>query len=482
MICQILEDARGNLWLGSYGGVFRINKQELNQSASEPNPEVHCVEYGLEDGLPSLECQGGFQPSGYKSGDGRLWFPTIKGLVVVNPDRVGSNSLPPTVVIEDAIVDGTPNSQTGQAGNPGVGLAAKTSIPPGNKRIEFQYTALSFSAPTGIHFKYRLESLEKDWEDAGTKRAAVYSHVPPGSYDFHVIACNSEGVWNKAGTSVAVVVLPYFWETKWFLALNLCAGLGAVASVVRYSERRKMHRRLERAERERAIEKERARIAEDIHDQLGANLTEIALLSELAQEPAASPSQVRADMQKITAKARTLTQIMDEVVWAVTPQNDYLEKFVTYTCSFAEEYLQTAKIACRLEVPEFLPEIMLTADVRHNLFLVVKEALNNIVKHAAASEARIQIALEPGMLILTIQDNGGGFVKDSAAAGDLHVSAGCQKDGLSNMRKRIESIGGRIELDSRPGGGTRVKLMIALIQSGPPPEKYFGPAMQDRLT
>jgi signal transduction histidine kinase len=256
--------------------------------------------------------------------------------------------------------------------------------------------------------------------------------------------------------------LPYFWQTNWFLVVNVLAGLVAVASVARYVESRTMRRRLEQAERERAVEKERSRIAKDIHDEFGASLTEITLLSEFAQEPTASKTQVRADMQKITAKARNLTQMMDEVVWAVSPQNDILEKFVTYTCSFAEEYLQTAKIACRLEVPELLPDVILTADVRHNLFLVVKEALNNIVKHAAASEARIQIALEARMLVLTIQDNGKGFLQDSAMASPKNVSAGGQRDGLSNMRKRIESIAGRIELESLPGTGTRVKLTIRL--------------------
>jgi len=130
-------------------------------------------------------------------------------------------------------------------------------------------------------------------------------------------------------------------------------------------------------------------------------------------------------------------------------------------------------------VPEYLPEIILTADVRHNLFLAVKEALNNIVKHAAASEGRIQIALKPGMLILTIQDNGKGFLKDSATASEENVSAGCQRDGLSNMRKRIESIAGRIELESLPGCGTRVKLMISIVNSMPPQEKRRAPTAQN---
>jgi len=460
VICQIQEDDRGDLWLGSYGGIFRIDKREL--SAAEPAERIHCVGYTLEDGLPSVECQGGFQPSSYKSPDGRLWFPTTKGLVVVDPQKIGWNSRPPAVVIEDVITDGKPGSQSGGLNESEIGLPTTMSIPPGNKRIEFQYTALSFSAPYGVHFKYRLEGLEKDWEDAGTRRAAVYSRLPPGDYHFHVIACNGDGVWNETGASLAVAALPFFWETKWFLVLNTLAGLAIVISIARYSERRRMHRRLEAAERERAVERERSRIAKDIHDDLGANLTEIVLLSEFAQETTATQAQVLADMQKISARARGLTRMMDEVVWAVNPKNDTLEKFVTYTCSHAEDYLQTAKIACRLEVPEFLPDVILTAEVRHNLFLTVKESLNNVVKHAAASEVRIQVVYEGGTLILTIRDNGRGFLKDSATTNGDNVSTGGQKDGLSNMRKRIESIGGRIEWETLPGSGACVKLTIAL--------------------
>ena len=468
VICQILEDASGNLWLGSYGGIFRISKKELNQSVSEADPVVHCVGYNLEDGLPSIECQGGFQPSGYASPDGRLWFPTIKGLVVVDPKTINQNSSPPAVVIEAIVADVLPNSATHDSGKTDLVFpVTEVVIPPGNQRIEFQYTALSFSAPKGVRFKCRLEGLETEWEDAGTKRTAVYSHVPPGNYQFRVTACNSDGGWDETGASVALVVQPYFWETKWFFTLNGLAGLAAVVFIVRRSERRRMHRRLERAERERAIEKERSRIAQDIHDELGANLTEIALLSEFAQEPSAPHDQVQADLQKITTRARNLTQMMDEVVWAVTPQNDTLEKFVTYTCSFAEEYMQTAKIFCRLEVPEFLPEIILNSDVRHNLFLTIKEALNNIVKHAEASEVKIQIALESGNLTISIQDNGKGFLNSSTLGFSENISAGGQRDGLFNMRKRIESIAGKMKLESLPGGGTCVRLIIILANETP---------------
>jgi len=462
VICQILEDGQDYLWLGSYGGIFRLAKRQLKAADDGMGAAVHCIGYNLEDGLPSLECQGGFEPSGYKSPDGRLWFPTIKGLVVVDPAKLQQNSSPPNVVIEAILADGSPNAATNTANRLGVDPTAEAFIPAGNQRLEFQYTGFSFAAPKGVHFKCRLDGLEKDWEDAGIKRDVVYSHVPPGRYHFRVTAANNGGPWNQAEASVAVLVLPYFWETSWFLLLNTFGGLALVVVIVRYSERRRVQRRLERAERERAVEKERSRIAQDIHDELGANLTEIALLSEFAQDPTASRVQVRADMQKITAKARNLTQKMDEVVWAVAPQNDSLEKFTTYTCSYAEEYLQAAKVACRLEVPEVLPEIILSSDVRHNLFLVVKEALNNVVKHSGASEVQIQIALESGKLTLTIHDNGKGFVKSSAASPGQDISAGGQKDGLYNMRQRMENISGQLELVSAPTGGTRVKLIIDL--------------------
>jgi len=479
VICQIMEDGRGNLWLGSYGGIFRIKKTELNESAPAEGEDIHCVGYNLEDGLPTLECQGGFQPSGYRSPDGRLWFPTVKGLVVVNPAKVSPDAAPPNVVIEEVLADGSAIACTNEPDPSVAGRALKVVIPAGTQRLEFQYTALSLTSPLGVQFKCRLEGLEKDWEDAGSKRTVEYRHVPDGTYQFRLTAGNSDGVWNATGAEVTVVVLPYFWETKWFLAVSLLTGLASVASIVRYSERRRMHRRLAQAERERSIEKERARIARDIHDELGANLTEIALLSEFAQEPTASAAQVQADMQKITARARNLTQMMDEVVWAVTPQNDTLEKFVTYTCSFIEEYLQTAKLACRLEVPEVLPEIMLGSEVRHNLFLSVKEALNNVVKHAQASEVRIYISLDLNELTLAIQDNGKGFAQDAGTSHEQTHAAGEQQDGLYNIRQRMKSIAGEMELESRPGR-TYLKLMIALPQDSKNAKQTSRPRQEAR--
>jgi signal transduction histidine kinase len=315
-----------------------------------------------------------------------------------------------------------------------------------------------------------LEGLENRWEDAGEKRTAEYSRLLPGNYQFDVIACNNDGVWNDTGAVLAVTVLPYFWQTKWFMALVVLTTLGSVAGSVRYVVKQKLQRRIEYVERERAVEAERGRIANDIHDDLGSGLTEIVILSELAQNSEISADAVQSDVRRITDKARALTQSLDEIVWAMNLQNDTLDSFVTYACNFAQEYLQLAKIRCRLDVPAQLPNVPLTADIRHNLFMVLKETLNNIVKHANATEVWIQVTIEPDRFTLSIRDNGAGFrlvaAPDSEANPEVqNADLNLGKDGLVNMRKRLKNIGGELRLKSQVGRGTQVELTMPLRDS-----------------
>jgi ligand-binding sensor domain-containing protein/signal transduction histidine kinase len=465
VVCQILEDDKNNLWIGSYGGVFQISKQELDESSNNSH-SIECISYDKSDGLPSIECVGGFQPSGHCSRDGRLWFPTVKGLAIVNPDKITRNLLPPPVVIEDLSADGAslwPGRDGLNANPPGGGL----SVPPGKQRLEFRYTALSLTASEKVRFKYRLSGLENQWQEAGGKRTAVYGRILPGNYQFEVIACNNDGVWNRQGASLAITVLPHFWETRWFAVLVVMITLGSVGGSVRYVVKQKLQRRIEHIERQRAIEAERGRIANDIHDDLGSGLTEIVILSQLVKNAKISSETVQADAFKINNKARALTQSLDEIVWAMNLQNDTLDDFVTYACNYAQDYLQSAGIRCRLVVPANLPHVPLTADIRHNLFMALKEALNNIVKHARASEVRIQIEVEPQKFTLTINDNGKGLCLDPKANGDAdggtgNTTEGSSKDGLINMRKRLENINGQLRLQSESNQGTRVEMIIPL--------------------
>ena len=464
VICQILEDDNHDLWLGSYGGVFRVNQRELASGA--PNNMIRCTGYDKTDGLPSIQCVGGCQPSGFRSHDGRLWFPTVKGFAMVNPNTVPRNPLMPPVLIEGVTVDGIPVAPPANSFGPGVPSGA-VQVPPGRQRIEFRYTALSLTNPGKVRFKYRLEGFEAEWNDAGARRIANYSYMPPGHYNFHVIACNNDGVWNNTGDSLAIILSPYFWQTAAFLSLAVVAALGSVAGSVRYVVKRKMQRKIELVERERAVETERRRIANDIHDDLGAGLTEIVILSELAQNPGETFDTVQSDVRNVTDKARALTHSLDEIVWAVNPENDTLDSFVSYACNFAQNYLQSCRIRCRLAVPAHIPNVPLTADVRHNFFMVLKEALNNIAKHAGASEVWIQIVVRSAEFAIVVADNGNGFPIEAKPAGCAGPNGegeggGLGRNGLANMRKRMQNIGGRVNVESQPGHGTRVELTFYL--------------------
>ena len=459
-ICDIEDDGHGNFWISSHGGVFCVTKDELGRCADGQISSVNCLSYGKSDGMPTLECSGGLQPAGGRTADGRLWFPTSKGLVIFNPEDAKVNQLPPPVIIENMLADDRSVTQP-------PGSDAPLRIPPGPQRFDFRYTALSFVVPEKVRFKYRLEGLESDWVDAGTKRSANYSHISPGTYKFHVIACNSDGVWNDSGATLAFTVQPYFWQ-EW--RFRIPAGLtavallaGAVAGVVLWEARRRMHHQLERLERLRTIERERARIAQDIHDNLGANLTRISLLSESVHTELENPAQAAVQLERIYDTARELTRAMDEIVWAVNPQHDTLDSLASYLGNFAQEFLGSLDIRCRLDIPLQLPQWPLTAEVRHNLFLAFKEALHNVVKHAAASEVYISLTTEADAFILVIRDDGKGFAPDVLKEEEPRAPGRIARGhGLANMRQRLAKIGGRCEIQSSPGNGTEVKFVVAV--------------------
>jgi len=450
VICHIEEDGRGYFWMSSHAGIIRVSKVELDRCADGQIPEVHCLTYGLADGLPTLKCSGGLQPAGCKTPDGRLWFATSNGLVALDPEKVATNPIAPLVVVESLAVDNRPVAE-------GAALGTPIRIPPGRHRFEFHYTGLSFVAPDKVRFKCRLEGMDTEWVPAGKKRAADYSYIPPGDYTFRVTACNNDGVWNEAGAAVAFTLLPFFWQTLWFRALAGAAAISATGGLVWYDTRRRMRRKLERLERQRAIEQERARIANEIHDDLGSHLTRITMLSETARGELNDPAKADKGLSRIYDIARELTRAMDEIVWAVNPKHDTMEGLVNYLEKFALDFLEMAGVRCRLEIPMEFPSWLLTSEARHNMFLAFKEALNNVVKHAGASEVRITLELTGSGYQLMVEDNGRGFVPDTrtakaTAARDKLVSG----NGLENMRQRLTQIGGRCEIRSAPGQGTKV--------------------------
>jgi signal transduction histidine kinase len=214
-------------------------------------------------------------------------------------------------------------------------------------------------------------------------------------------------------------------------------------------------------ERRHALERERARIAQDIHDDVGASLSRIAMLSQPARSELVEPERAAAVLAGIYTTAREVTRALDEIVWAVDPSHDTLESLVDYMGKFAQEILAAARVRCRLDLPVEVPPWPLTAEVRHNLFLSFKEALNNAVKHAAASEVRVTLRLRPDAFVLVVKDNGRG-IEDARTAPDK-VGRRASGHGLANMRTRLARVGGRCEITSEPHAGTSVAFTVFVV-------------------
>jgi signal transduction histidine kinase/ligand-binding sensor domain-containing protein len=452
IISAIEEDAQGNFWISSRGGLFLVAKKSLTDCADGKISTITYRTFGLGDGMPTLECSGGFQPAAARGSDGRLWFPTTKGLVAVNPATVSAARWPVPVRLEEVSVHD--HSLALPPTN-----AAPVKIAPGEQGLKFRYTGLSFIAPATIQFQRRLDGWEQDWVDAGNQRVAEYSYLPPGDYLFHVRACNGDGVWDEAGATLAFVVLPHFWQTWWFRLLAALTVIALVAGSVWFISRRRMRLKLERIERQQTLERERTRIAKDIHDHLGANLTRISLLSQSAYSELKNPEQAAAQLDRIYDTARELTRSMDEIVWAVNPQHDTLDSLASYLGNFAQEYLGPLHIRCRLDLPLHLPHWPITAEMRHNVFLAFKEALHNVVKHSTAQEVSVSLATDDTGFYLAVRDNGQGFDPATVPARPR------RGNGLDNMRQRLEKIGGSCEIQSAPGSGTEIKFRVSVPAS-----------------
>ncbi|HNQ88937.1 MAG TPA: two-component regulator propeller domain-containing protein [Verrucomicrobiota bacterium] len=464
-VVSITDDQTGHLWLATSRGLVRVNQAQLNQCADGQSGPLDCLQLDLTDGLTSLEFEGPNQPNACRTPDGRLWFATGTGLAMVDPEALHTNRLAPPVVIESLSVDGhalsLPEASNAASRTPPPTPAPHQPsrtipIPPGRHRLEIHYAGLSYAAPHRMRFRHRLEGIEDQWNDVGNARTAYYSYLPPGSYTFRVVACNNDGVWNEVGAALSIRQLPHYWQTWWFRAGSSAGGAALVALAVAAVVRRRHRRKLEVLERQRAVERERIRIAQDIHDDLGAHLTRISLLSESALGKLTNEAPAASDLRRIQTTAHDVTCALDEIVWAVNPRHDTLNSLVNYLTNYAEEHLEAAGVRMRLDLPVALPAWPLTVEVRHNLFLATKEALHNVMKHAAATEVRLFLQLTAEGFTLELEDNGRGF----AAATD--------GNGLWSMKKRLEDVGGNCEIHGAPGHGTRVRFSVRVQSAARP--------------
>jgi len=445
-ISQILEDDSDHLWLGSNRGLACIGKREFAADAAGKVPKIYPQLFGRAQGMLSEQCTGGFCPAALKTRAGRLWFSTLKGVVVVEPPPRTEDAPVPPVLLEEVLVDGAPVHEVGPKGPLVLG--------PGRQRLDIRYTGLNFAAPERVRFRYRLEPLERDWVDADTGRTANYPYVPPGQYRFSVMARNGgSGAWNPVPATLSFTVRPQFWQTWWFIGLAALSLVGSVSGAARLVEKRKLHQRLHALEQERTLERERARIAQDLHDDLGASLTRVSLLSDLVKADKDNPAQVETHASKISLSAHQTVRALEEIVWALRPGSDSLQSLIEYIAHFASELFEGDGAHCRLDLQHDLPQRSLPPEMRHNLFLIVKEALTNALKHAAAKEVRVQARAGVDWVEFLVEDDGRGFHPQEPVRNG-------KRQGLGNMQQRAEAMGGVLEIKSTPGKGTCVRLRV----------------------
>jgi ligand-binding sensor domain-containing protein/signal transduction histidine kinase len=450
-ISYIIEDDGGDLWVGSNMGLTRIAKKSLEDFADGKINSISCRTYGKTDGLPTRECSGGSQPAALLTRDGKLFFPTTEGVVSVNPTELKPNLQPPQVLIESVRVDGV-EQKTNLLDSV---WSQSIVVPPGYEQLEVDYSALNFSAPDAVRFKCWLEGREAAPTEVGGERVARYPKLPPGKYHFHVFAANEDGIWNETGSTLEITVQPWFWQTNGFRVAVIIFALAIVTAIVRIISTQKLRREVQLFKQQEALEKERSRIARDLHDQLGANLTQVALLAEMAEADKNSPDEIESHAKQISETARETTHSLDEIVWAINPSNDTLEGLANYACKYAQEYLALAGLRYRVDLPTQLPLTPIPPEVRHNVFLAFKEAVHNVVKHAQASEVWIRLRLSPEHFTLEIEDNGRGIENQGAPL---------NRNGLRNMKKRMEDIRGEFFISGGANGGTIVRLKIPIAK------------------
>jgi signal transduction histidine kinase/streptogramin lyase len=454
----ILADNDGYLWLSGLSGIYRVQLAQLNAVPDRGISRVYPFALGTADGLKNAETNGEKQPAGWKASDGRLWFPTMGGVVAIDPKKFPTNEKPPPVIIEQIIADGSVlnQNQTNSANSSSGDETPSTFYHPiaaGQGHVlEFQYTATSLIDSKRINFRYRLLGADSEWSKETMERSVRYLDLRPGNYRFQVIAGSRHNVWSSEPVEFAFSLAPYFWQTKAFYGLSGTAVLAIAAGIQAY--RLRWQHRLLKLEQQRALATERARIARDLHDDLGTALTGLALeLDVIGRDPNPELPVIHR-LGQSAQRTRALAERMREVVWSVNPRCDTVSSIASFLEQQIAQFLRADGIKVELDFPEDIPALPIGGEARHELALGVREALTNVVRHANATKVVLSLAIDTEWLVVKVKDNGRGL-----------EASGSNGDGLRNMDHRLQSIGGTFDFSSEPGSGTTITFRVPLIKS-----------------
>lgn len=443
IVSHIQEDRYGSFWMGSNRGIFSVQKSELNDFSENNITEISSFVYGVNDGMLSAETNGGFEPNVIQSEDGQLYFPTVSGVAIVSTENPVEERQPPIVYIENV-----KNGEIDFSNRDVVNLDYN------NAYLQIDYTALSFRDPDKVIFQYQLEGLNENWFEVGNTRSALFTNIPPGEYTFKVTASSNNGPWNSQFASIGVVVDPPFWQTTWFYTI-LFFLLVSTGPTFYYLRVRQLRRENERQKRftERLIdsqEKERRRIASELHDGLGQQILVIKNRAELAQQQAEDPEEMVKQLNEIVQSAVLSIGDVRNISHNLRPV--HLEKFGLTEAieNLCDQLKRTSKIDWGYHIDNIDDVISKNKEI--HFYRVIQEATNNILKHSHAKEASVMIMKIDSEIKATIWDDGKSFDKS-----EENVNTGL---GFSGMYERVETLGGKINIEAKPGEGTGIKIII----------------------
>ncbi|CAN5401341.1 hypothetical protein BH20ACI1_BH20ACI1_02790 [soil metagenome] len=450
-VFAILPDAAGNFWMSSNQGIYRVSRRQLLDFADERTATINSAAFGKSDGMLNQECNGGRQPAGIVANDGKLWFPTQNGAAIIDPHNVPFNPIPPPVMIESVLIDNV------QLELPASADGSDITIKSNQNNLEIAYAGLSYIKPEQVHFRYRLEGLDKVWTDAGVRRTAFYPYLPAGKYVFRVIAANSDNVWNEQGAAISIVVLPPFYQTWWFFAVCALAVGAAIFAVYKNRVNRFERARLAQQDFSRRLinahEAERSRVAAELHDSIGQTLAMIKNRAVFGTQ-SADDKEAKEQLAQITAQTTQAIGEVREISYNLRPyllENLGLTKAIKSLVGKIEE-VHLIDIDARIDDIDNL----FALEAEMSVYRIVQETLNNVVKHSEADKARLTIEKTVDSVTITIADDRCGFDKNAPPKSDAEKGG----FGLLGIKERVKMLGGILDITTKIGGGTIVTIKI----------------------
>ena len=430
---SLAEDRLGHLWVGTNSGLVRVN---LDTGAAR--------RLGRRDGLKMFEFN---RKAALRASDGTLYFGGDRGIVAVRPDRLTPEEDPPALRLDAVVrVDETASRVDY------LGPDEAIIIAPDTRQFGVRLSSSELARPGRLRFQARIAGLERVWRDLGNAPEIRFNRVPPGRYRLEARVADSSGPWSSRIISRSLQVRPAIWQTGWFRSMVALAVAVLVVMITLYWQQRRNQARLRVLEQRRALAEERGRISRDMHDEVGTGLTEIVMLSE-----AAGRGNSRSDdtLASITGRSRELLDSIGSIIWALNPDNDRLDRLLAFLREATARQCEHAGCDTAFDFPDFIPPIGVRADFVRHLTLIVREAVTNALKHAGANCVTLRVALGATDVTLDISDDGCGFCPDQVEP---------RGNGLGNIQTRAVELAGSVTIESTPGAGSRVRVVIALAR------------------